>query len=182
MTLEKLGGGGIIVEDTGPVGDPAEGWVSVASLGTARRVLAATVDNNGLLYAIGGVSSSNTYSSAVERYDPSTDTWSTVASLGTARKQLAATVDNNGLLYAIGGRSSSNTYSSVVEQGDLEATLIDIYTASGDTLFAVDDSNAKIENRSTGVRVTGKDLIAKDGETIAWFTERQARLYRTEET
>jgi len=96
MTLEKISGGGVIVEDTGPAGDPNgnfAGWTTVASLGTARRNLAATVDNNGLLYAIGGVSSANTYESVVEQYDSNTDTWTTVASLGTARRNLAATVD-----------------------------------------------------------------------------------------
>jgi N-acetylneuraminic acid mutarotase len=171
-----------VVEQYDPSTDT---WSTVASLGTARRYLAATADNNGLLYAIGGSSSNNAYSSVVEQYDPSTDTWSTVASLGTGRRQLAATVDNNGfdnngLLYAIGGDSSSNTYSSVVEQSDFNPSLADAYTASGNTLFAVDDPNAIIENRDTGRRENPN--VARDGETIAWFSETTARLVRTKET
>jgi len=235
MTLENISGGGVIVEDTGPAGDPAGGgfvdwttvaplgtgrqslaatvdnngllyaiggnssannyesvveqydpstdtWTTVASLGTARQFLAATVDNNGLLYAIGGASSTNTYESVVEQYDPSTDTWTTVASLGTARRELAATVDNNGLLYAIGGASSANTYESVVEQSDFNPSYATTYSATGDTLFAADDPNAQLKNESTGRIVTGDSLIARNGEAIAWFSEEQARLYRTEET
>jgi len=118
----------------------------------------------------------------VEQYDSSTDTWTTVASLGTGRRRLAAASDSNGLVYAIGGTSSSSSVESVVEQSDFNPSLPDAYTASGDTLFDVDDPNAKLENRTTGIRVTGESLIARDGETIAWFSERQSRLYRTEET
>jgi len=186
MSLEKIVGGGVIVEDTGPAGDPNggdfAGWTTVASLGTGRRYLAATVDNNGLLYAIGGESSANTHESVVEQYDPSTDTWTTVASLGTGRQYLAATVDNNGLLYAIGGRSSATSYESVVEQSDFNPSYATAYSATGDTLFAVDDPNAELKNESTGRVVTGDSLIARNGETIAWFSEEQARLFRTEET
>ena len=72
-------------------------------------------------------------------------------------------------------------YESVVEQLRFEPGYGDAYSATGDTLFAADDPDAELLNRTTDRRVTGHSLIARDGETIAWFVESQARLYRTEE-
>jgi len=66
MTLEKLGGGGVIVEGEGPLGQAAI-WAAVASLNTARESFAAgAVD--GKLYAVGGTGTSNNTLSSVERY------------------------------------------------------------------------------------------------------------------
>ena len=105
MSWEPIGGGGVIVEDEGPAGEPEEA-TEVASLGTGRRKLAAASDADGLVYAIGGWADANRYESVVEQYDPSTDTWTTVASLGTGRNRVAAASDADGLVYAIGGESS----------------------------------------------------------------------------
>ena len=104
-----------------------------------------------------------------------------VAPLGTGRRFLAGASDANGLVYAIGGASDANDYESVVEQLRFDPLFADAYSATGDTLFTADDPDAELLNRSTGRSVTGKSLIARDGETIAWVTEEQARLYRTEE-
>ena len=229
MSWEPIGGGGVIVEDEGPAGEP-EGWNEVASLGTSRKRLAGASDADGLIYAIGGNSDANFYEPVVEQYDPSTDTWTTVASLGTARKRLAGASDADGLVYASGGESDTNTFESVVEQYDpstdtwatvaslgtarqelagasdadgliyaiggrsdandnesvveklvFDPIFADAYSATGDTLFAVDDPDAQLLNRTTDRSVTGDSLIARDGETIAWIVESQARLYRTEE-
>ena len=134
--LTSVGGGGVIVEDEGPAGDPNGG-------------------------------------------DP--DEWAEVASLGTERKLLAAASDANGLVYAIGGASDANDYESVVEQLRFDPLFADAYSATGDTLFTADDPDAELLNRTTDRSVTGDSLIARDGETIAWVVESQARLYRTEE-
>ena len=232
MSWEPVGGGGVIVEDEGPAGDPKGGdpdeWAEVASLGTGRRDLAGASDADGLIYAIGGRSDANSYESVVEQYDPATDTWTTVASLGTARRGLAGASDANGLVYAIGGEvdgfevtsvveqydsatdtwttvaslgtarlelagasdadglvyaiggdSEANTFESVVEQLRFDPLFADAYSATGDTLFAADDDDAELLNRTTG-RIANPN-VARDGETIAWFVESQARLVRTEE-
>jgi len=177
MTLEKLGGGGVIVEAEGPLGTP-KGWSTVASLSTARSRHAAA-EANGLVYAIGGEDGSAVVSS-VEEYDPSTDTWSTVASLSTARQYLTA-AEANGLVYAIGGDDAGGTVFSSVEELGFQS-FANVYTATGDTLIGIDDPNGTLLNRATGREQTGDSLIAQSGETIAAFTDSQARIYRTEET
>ena len=153
-------------------------WSTVASLSTARRFVAAA-EANGLVYAIGGQDSGDNQLASVEEYDPETDTWSTVASLSTAREFLGA-AEADGLVYAIGGDDGSNTLASVEELAF--ESFVDVYSATGDTLFGIDDPNGTLLNRTTGGEVTGDSLIARDGETIAAITETNARVYRTEET
>jgi len=226
MTLEKLGGGGIIVEAEGPLGT-ATGSSTVASLSTARRNLAAA-EAGGFIYAIGGKDSGGNVLSSVEKYDADTDTWSTVASLSTARFRLAA-AEAGGFIYAIGGLDSGSNVLSSVEEYDANTdtwstvaslstarfrlaaaeagdfiyaiggldlnfnslssveelvfqSFADVYTATGDTLFDIDDPNGTLLNRATGREQTGDSLIAQSGETIAAITDSQARIYRTEET
>ena len=174
--LTSVGGGGVIVEAEGPLGARG-GWSTVASLSTAREFFAAA-EADGLVYAIGGFDGSNILTS-VEEYDPETDTWSTVASLSTARRQFAA-AEADGLVYAIGGDDGNSTLTSVEEL--TFQSFADVYSATGDTLFGIDDPNGTLLNRTTGREVTGGTQLARDGETIAAFTETNARIYRTEET
>jgi hypothetical protein len=111
MSLEKIVGGGVIVEAEGPLGT-ARRWSTVASLSVGRYRLAAA-EAGGLVYAIGGFGSGGNQLSTVEEYDPDTDTWSTVASLPTEREDTSA-AEANGFVYAIGGADSNfNTLSSV---------------------------------------------------------------------
>ncbi|MHC4597240.1 MAG: Kelch repeat-containing protein, partial [Planctomycetota bacterium] len=76
----------------------AEGiWTEKAPMPTARTTLSAsTVD--GKIYAIGGYGGR----SAVEQYNPVTDTWTKKASLPTPRQWLSTSAVN-GKIYAIGG-------------------------------------------------------------------------------
>jgi len=160
--------------------DPStDTWSTVASLSTARYQNAAA-EAGGLVYAIGGEDLGNNRLSSVEEYDPSTDTWSTVASLSTARQNLAA-AEAGGLVYAIGGEDSGGDTLSSVEELTFQS-FADVYTATGDTLFSIDDPNGTLLNRATGREQTGDSLIAQSGETIAAITDSQARIYRTEET
>jgi len=161
--------------------DPStDTWSTVASLSTARDQYAAA-EANGLVYAIGGRDSGFSELASVEEYDPSTDTWSTVASLSTARDQHAA-AEANGLVYAIGGRDSGFSELASVEELAFEDIREDVYSATGDTLFGIDDPNGRLLNRTTGREVTNGTQLARNGETIAAFTDKQARVYRTEET
>jgi len=73
---------------------------------TARFTLSTSVVD-GKIYAIGGIlrttqSGPETPSSAVEEYDPATDTWTTKAPMPTARGMLSTSVVD-GKIYAIGG-------------------------------------------------------------------------------
>jgi N-acetylneuraminic acid mutarotase len=151
-------------------------WNSVASLPTGRANLAAASINN-KMYAMGGTGPVNT----VEEYDPATDTWTTVASLNTARRRFGAAAAE-GNVYAVGGQGPSNNSISSVEELSFNDLFKDVYSATGDTLLGIDDPNGKLLNRTTGVEVTSEDLIARDSQTIAAVTDKQARIYRTEET
>lgn len=77
-------------------------WSTVAAMPTARDRLAAVAGADGMIYAIGGVSSTGA-SNAVEAYDPMTDSWTTRAPMPTARFELAAVLGSDGRIYAIGG-------------------------------------------------------------------------------
>jgi len=86
-------------------------WSTVAPMPTARDRLAAVAGADGLIYAIGGVSSTGA-SNAVEAYDPMTDSWSTRAPMPTPRFELAAVLGSDGMIYAIGG-----DYADVTDPG-----------------------------------------------------------------
>jgi serine/threonine-protein kinase len=79
-------------------------WRSLASMPTARSLLAAVTGPDGRIYAIGGENASGRLGT-VEVYDPSTNKWTTVAPMPTARNHLAATMGPDNLIYAIGGVS-----------------------------------------------------------------------------
>jgi N-acetylneuraminic acid mutarotase len=161
--------------------DPStNSWASVESLVTGRRSLAAAAAN-GKIYAIGGERSSVDPFASVEEYNPDNDTWSEVASLNTARYTLGAAVDSTGSIYAIGGTDSNDNALSSVEKISRFPSLEDVHSATGDTLIGIDDPDGKLLNRTTGQEVTGGTQLARDGETIAAFTE-NGRVYRTEET
>jgi N-acetylneuraminic acid mutarotase len=103
--------------------DPAtDTWTEKASMPTARFVF-STSAVDGKIYAIGGVLRATTggaepRSSAVEAYDPATDTWTTKTPMPTTRAFLATSVVN-GKIYAIGGAlSGGSSILSTVEEYD----------------------------------------------------------------
>jgi len=101
--------------------------------------------------------------------------------LSTAR-DFPAAAEADGKVYAIGGRDSGGTKLASVEEFIPETILVDVYAATGDTLLGIDDPSGVLLNRTTGREVTGDELLARDGETIAAFTDTQSRIFRTEET
>jgi N-acetylneuraminic acid mutarotase len=99
---------------TGMVFEPD--WFAKADMLTGRYGLAAAAVG-GVIYAIGGNSSSNPYETANQAYDPATNSWSNKAPMPTGRRYLTtATVD--GVIYAIGGVSSSTAYERVNQAYD----------------------------------------------------------------
>ncbi|MBF9142288.1 Kelch repeat-containing protein [Hymenobacter properus] len=68
---------------------------------------------NGLIYAIGGQLTNTTYTDALRRYSPATDTWTTLAPLPEAKSTVGVAV--NGKIYAIGG------YNGVVNSARVDA-------------------------------------------------------------
>src|SRR5205814_2284524 len=66
---------------------------------------------NGKIYAVGGTENGT----AVEEYDPSTNTWTSRASLATPRDSPAVVAASNGRVYVIGGRDGTSNLSQVQE-------------------------------------------------------------------
>jgi len=91
-------------------------WTARAPMPTPLTASAsAAVD--GILYAIGGLTSAGGSTATVEAYDPRTNTWSRRASLSIPRFSLAVGVVN-GILYAVGGAQSGVAATGIVEAYD----------------------------------------------------------------
>jgi N-acetylneuraminic acid mutarotase len=86
-------------------------WGQVAQMSTARQTLGAAKGGDGLIYAVGGDSSSG---NTVEALNPQTRQWSSVPSFPTPRAAFAVTAGKDGKIYVIGG-VNNNGKSSVVE-------------------------------------------------------------------
>jgi N-acetylneuraminic acid mutarotase len=91
-------------------------WTKKADMSTARSLLAACVVD-GKVYAIGGGRPSAVLYSAVEQYDPATDTWTSKTDMPTPRTTFGLSVVN-GKIYAIGGGASGGALVSIVEEYD----------------------------------------------------------------
>jgi N-acetylneuraminic acid mutarotase len=102
--------------------DPAtDTWATKASMPTPRYILAGAA-MEGKLYAVGGSNPAGLHQyvtlSALEAYDPATDTWTTRAPMPTARQVLVAAA-TGGKLYAIGGFSyQTGHFESTTESYD----------------------------------------------------------------
>jgi len=90
-------------------------WTTKADMPTGRHWLSASVVD-GKIYAIGGWRGrqGSLHHSAVEEYDPQTDTWTKKADMSTARAYLSTSVVD-GKIYAIGGWARGNSRSLVEE-------------------------------------------------------------------
>ncbi|CAN5813100.1 hypothetical protein BH11MYX2_BH11MYX2_24670 [soil metagenome] len=82
-------------------------WGAAASMPTARvNVGAASV--GGKVYVIGGYTSNNGVTGAVEVYDPTDDSWGTAASMLTPRYGFGTATSPDGVIYTIGSNYSSS--------------------------------------------------------------------------
>ena len=92
-------------------------WTKKADMPTAR-VMFSTSAVNGKIYAIGGWDGDpiprKTFS-AVEEYNPATDTWTKKADMPTARGWLSTSAVN-GKIYAIGGSLGGGRFINIVEE------------------------------------------------------------------
>lgn len=126
-------------------------WKSLAPMPTPRSMLAVGVVN-GILYAIGGRTGSNS-TAAVEAYNPSTNRWTQKASMPSysayGRGALAAGV-MDGLIYAVGGFV-----------GYQETDLVEAYDVSKDTWQVTE--RMPTMRQSLGVGVVDGVLYAVGG-------------------
>jgi len=85
--------------------DPTtDSWTTKTPMPTPRNALGVG-SVNGMLYAVGGQSTTVSAIGTNEAYDPATNTWTTKAPMPTPRNGLGVGVVN-GVLYAVGGQPS----------------------------------------------------------------------------
>jgi len=102
-----------------PQGEGGE-WVKKADMPTIRTGLSSSTVNE-KIYAIGGEAllgnNNHVFSSAIEEYDPKTDTWTRKSNMPTARNFLSTSAVS-GKIYAIGGWAVNVGVFSTVEEYD----------------------------------------------------------------
>ena len=82
---------------------------------------ASAADDDGRLYALGGLDDTGATQTGVERYDGSSDNWTVVAPLPAARSHAAAARDGQGRLLLIGGEDAGGARSASVFSYDVAA-------------------------------------------------------------
>ena len=134
--------------------DPAtDAWTTKADMPTARTMAAIAVVD-GIIYVIGGVFGEtvqdNRVLSAVEAYDPATDTWTAKADMPTARFGFAACV-LDGQIYAFGGNTKWDGPEGIV-------STVEVYDPATDTWIQASDMPGSRANHTASV-VDGKMYI-----------------------
>jgi hypothetical protein len=79
-------------------------WTNKAFMPTPRYS-PGVADVNGTLYALGGSQGYGRFPTAVEAYDPTSDTWTTRAPMPAGRNGVGGVAVVNGILYAVGGQT-----------------------------------------------------------------------------
>ena len=131
--------------------DPAtNAWTSPTTTGTftGRGGLTSGVVN-GKIYVIGGTNAGpNTLVSAVEVFDPATNTWSTATTTGTftPRTYLTASVVN-GKIYVMGGINGSGTALNTLEVFDPATNIWSTPTTTGTFSPRLDLASAVINGK-----------------------------------
>lgn len=93
---------------------PATGSQDAASMQTPRESLGYATDQQGKVYAIGGIDDNGTPLSSMEYYTQSTNTWTFTAPLPQTLYAESATSDGNGHIFTFGGVGSSGTILNTV--------------------------------------------------------------------
>jgi hypothetical protein len=137
--------------------DPAsDTWTTKTPMSTARYDLMVGVVN-GILYAVGGSTNSNTINlSTMEAYDPASDTWTTKAPMPFARSSSGSSGSVgviNGILYAVGGATETGLVATSVAYDPATDTWTEIApiptprvglsdSVVGNVLYALGGANA----------------------------------------
>ena len=131
-------------------------WTSKTPMPT-DRMRASAIMLGGRIYVLGGTRQGGTVgwasSSAVEAYDPATDTWTSATNMNCAGSQLATAV-LDGKIYAM-GRSATNYYNYILE----------VYDAAVDT-WTIVGSHPNPSWGITAAALDGKVYLAGD----SWFS------------
>jgi hypothetical protein len=89
--------------------DPATGAQAVASMHRPRALLGYATDQQGNVYAIGGIDDNGTPLASMEYYTQSTNTWTFTAPLPQTLYAESAAYDGNGHIFTFGGVGAAGT-------------------------------------------------------------------------
>ena len=110
--------------------DPAtDTWTAKTSMPTPRIMFGAAAAN-GIVYAVGGQGSGNSWLQTLEAYDAATDTWTTRAPMPTGRFGLGVGVID-GILYAVGGEvfnaatTANEAYNPVTDRWSTKVPMLE---------------------------------------------------------
>jgi len=145
---------------------PPQMWFKKTNMPTARWGLSTSVVDD-LIYAIGGFGGLT----AVEVYDPATDTWTSKADMPTGRGFLTTSVVD-GKIYAIGGNSGPSIWGKTLD-------VVEVYDPETDTWSSRRGMTTPRDGFSSNT-IDGKILafgggIVKDIES--WETLRSSEVY-----
>jgi hypothetical protein len=94
--------------------DPATGPQEVASMQTPRKLLGYATDQQGKVYAIGGIDDNGTPLASAEYYTQSTNNWTFTARLPQTLYAESAAYDGNGHIFTFGGVGAGGTILNTV--------------------------------------------------------------------
>ncbi len=157
----------LMVEEYDPATDR---WVRKADMPTARIQLSACAVN-GKIYAIGGISWDGAQGpalSAVEEYDPSTDTWTKKADMPMPTYNHAATVVN-GKIYVMGGESGSWAVETILSTIMKYDPATDTWTKEGDMRVPRTAMSASVVDGRIYV-IGGKEVGVRKISTVEEYT------------
>jgi energy-converting hydrogenase Eha subunit A len=145
-------------------------WTNKAFMPTPRYA-PGVADVNGTLYVVGGTQGLGRRPTAVEAYDPASDTWTTRASLlPTPRQGLGAAVVD-GILYAVGGYGSGGVVEAYDPATDTWTTKAPMPTPRWDLGVAAVNGIIYAVGGNVGGTSGLTTLEAYDPATDTWTTK-----------
>jgi hypothetical protein len=155
--------------------DSATGAQEVASMHTPRELLGSATDQQGKVYAIGGIDDNGTPLASVEYYTQSTNTWTFTASLPQTLYAESAAYDGNGHIFTFGGVGAGGSILNTVYEYTIATNT---WSVAAPMPGAVRDSAAVLASNNLiyvlgGKTSTGTTAAAEsyNPATNTWNTE-----------
>jgi hypothetical protein len=178
-----LGAGSLLVfggDQGGAVADAiqyhtATGAQTVASMHTPRALLGSATDQQGNVYAIGGIDENGTPLASAEYYTQSTNTWTLTAPLPQTLYAESAAADNAGHLFTFGGVGANGSITANVYEYTIATNT---WTQAASMPLAVRDSAAVLGSNGRiyvlgGTTASGATAAVEsyDPTSNTWSTE-----------
>ncbi len=137
-------------------------WSQKSTMPTPRFGHTASVVD-GKIYVIGGGGPNGEMITAVDMYDPATDSWTKKADMPTGRKWFSTSV-LDGKIYAIGGNSGSDWGGEPVATVEMYDPATDTWTTKADLLAARGDLATVVVDGK--IYAIGGYIQKDDGEVV----------------